>query len=128
MKAGKEASVYLCRSGGKVQTPLVAAKVYRPRMLRNLKNDQLYREGRAVLDEDGKRVLDLGMLKAQRKRSVYGEQVRRQSWIAHEFTALQALAAAGGDVPFPYAMASKAVLMGYLGDEMLAAPPSTRST
>jgi RIO kinase 1 len=122
VKAGKEASVYLCRAGGQVQAPLVAAKVYRPRMLRNLKNDQLYREGRAVLDENGKRVLDLGMLKAQHKRSVYGEQIRRQSWIAHEFAALQALAVAGGDVPFPYAMAPKAVLMGYLGDEMFAAP------
>jgi RIO kinase 1 len=122
VKAGKEASVYLCRPGGQVQAPLVAAKVYRPRMLRNLKNDQLYREGRTVLDENGKRVLDLGMLKAQRKRSVYGEQVRRQSWIAHEFTALQAMSAAGGDVPFPYAMAPKAVLMGYLGNELLAAP------
>jgi RIO kinase 1 len=122
VKVGKEASVYLCRPGGHVQASLVAAKVYRPRMLRNLKNDQLYREGRAVLDEDGKAVLDLGMLKAQRKRSVYGEQIRGQSWIAHEFAALQALAAAGGDVPLPYAMAPRAVLMGYLGDEQLAAP------
>jgi RIO kinase 1 len=122
VKAGKEASVYLCRSGGQVQAPLMAAKVYRPRMLRNLKNDQLYREGRTVLDENGRAVLDLGMLKAQKKRSVYGEQVRRQSWIAHEFTVLQALNAAGGDVPFPYAMAARAVLMGYLGDELQAAP------
>ena len=122
VKAGKEASVYLCRSGGQVQAPLVAAKVYRPRMLRNLKNDQLYREGRTVLDENGKTVLDLGMLKAQKKRSVYGEQIRRQSWIAHEFMALEALKAAGGDVPFPYEMASRAVLMGYLGDELQAAP------
>jgi len=41
VKAGKEASVYLCRSGEQVEAALVAAKVYRPRMLRNLKNDQL---------------------------------------------------------------------------------------
>ena len=122
VKVGKEASVYLCRAGGQVQAPLVAAKVYRPRMLRNLKNDQLYREGRAVIDEDGKPVLDLGMLKAQRKRSVYGEQIRGQSWIAHEFAALQSLSEAGGDVPIPYAVAPRAVLMGYLGDELLAAP------
>ena len=122
MKVGKEASVYLCRAGAQVQAPLVAAKVYRPRMLRNLKNDQLYREGRAVLDEDGKAVLDLGMLKAQRKRSVYGEQIRGQSWIAHEYAALQSLSDAGGDVPTPYAIAAKAVLMGYIGDEQLAAP------
>ena len=43
VKGGKEASVYLCRSGVAVDAPLVAAKVYRPRMLRNLKNDQQYR-------------------------------------------------------------------------------------
>ena len=64
VKVGKEASVYLCRSGEQVPVPLVAAKVYRPRMLRNLKNDQLYREGRSVLDEDRHSVQDLGMLKA----------------------------------------------------------------
>jgi RIO kinase 1 len=122
VKVGKEASVYLCRAGGQVKESLVAAKVYRPRMLRNLKNDQLYREGRAVLDEDGRAVLDLGMLKAQRKRSVYGEQIRGQSWIAHEFAALQCLSEAGGDVPHPYAIASRAILMGYMGDELLAAP------
>jgi len=122
VRAGKEASVYLCRSGEQVDAPLVAAKVYRPRMLRNLKNDQLYRVGRAVLDENGRRIVDLGMLKAQKKRSVYGEQVRHQSWIAHEYTALQALYAAGADVPRPYEMAANAILMGYLGDETLPAP------
>jgi RIO kinase 1 len=122
VKVGKEASVYLCRSGEQVQAPLVAVKVYRPRMLRNLKNDQLYREGRAVLDENGNRIVDLGMLKAQHKRSMYGEQIRHQSWIAHEFAALRALCEAGGDVPRPYEMAPKAILMGYLGDETLPAP------
>jgi RIO kinase 1 len=122
VKAGKEASVYLCRSGEQVQAPLVAAKVYRPRMLRNLRDDHLYREGREVLDEAGKAILDLGMLKAQHKRTVYGEQIRHQSWIAHEFTALQTLFEAGADVPCPYEMAHNSILMGYLGDERLPAP------
>jgi RIO kinase 1 len=122
IKVGKEASVYLCQSGEQVQTPLVAAKVYRPRMLRNLKNDQLYREGRQVLDENGHQVVDLGMLKAQHKRSVYGEQIRHQSWIAHEFYTLRELYDAGADVPFAYEMAPKAILMSYLGDERLPAP------
>jgi RIO kinase 1 len=122
IKAGKEASVYLCRSGQQVDAPLVAAKVYRPRMLRNLKNDQLYREGRDVLDEDGNPIDDLGMLKAQHKRSVYGEQIRHQSWIAHEFQTLTALHEAGADVPRPYEMAANAILMGYIGDELSAAP------
>ncbi len=122
VKAGKEASVYLCRSGEQVNAPLVVAKVYRPRMLRNLKNDQLYREGRDVLDENGNPILDLGMLEAQHKRSVYGEQIRHQSWIAYEYQALKVLQSAGADVPVPYEMSDNAILMGYVGDEVSAAP------
>jgi RIO kinase 1 len=120
IKAGKEASVYLCRSGEQVDAPLVAAKVYRPRMLRNLRDDHLYREGRSDLDEDGN-VLHKHA-HAIITRSAFGEQVRHQSWIAHEFTALQALFDAGADVPRPYEMAHNAILMGYLGDETFPAP------
>ena len=36
IKGGKEASVYLCRSGVAVDAPYLAVKVYRPRMFRNL--------------------------------------------------------------------------------------------
>src|SRR5512133_1667599 len=43
VKGGKEASVYLCRPSAAVGAPLVAVKVYRPRSLRNLKNDGQYR-------------------------------------------------------------------------------------
>ncbi len=122
IRAGKEASVYLCKSGEQVDAPLVVAKVYRPRMLRNLKNDQLYREGRDILDENGNPILDLGMLKAQHKRSVYGEQIRHQSWIAYEFQTLNTLHAAGADVPLPYEMSDNAILMGYIGGDVSAAP------
>jgi RIO kinase 1 len=121
IKSGKEASVYLCRSGDLEGAPLLAAKVYRPRMLRNLKNDQLYRMDRDMLDANGKRILDLGMLKAQRKRSTYGEQIRHQSWIAHEFQSLKTLYAAGADVPEPLEMGENAILMGYIGDEKSSA-------
>ncbi len=121
IKAGKEASVYLCRPGDQVKSALIAAKVFRPRMLRNLKNDQLYRQDRAVLDENGNRIVDLGMLKAQHKRSVYGEQIRHQSWIAYEFQALRNLYAGGADVPQPYEMSENAILMGYIGDAVSAA-------
>lgn len=122
IKVGKEASVYLCRSGVQVDAPLLAAKVYRPRMLRNLKNDQLYREGREVLDENGNPIVDLGMLKAQHKRSVYGEQIRHQSWIAYEFQTLETLRSVGADVPVPYEMSENAILMSYIGDNLSAAP------
>jgi len=122
LKGGKEASVYLCRSGGQVDVPLLAAKVFRPRMLRNLKNDRMYLVGRDVLDEDGKQILDLGMLKAHHNRSVYGEQIRHQSWIMHEFQTLLKLNDAGADVPKPYETSHNAILMDYIGSEETAAP------
>ena len=122
VKGGKEASVYLCAAGQSVGSPTLAAKVFRPRNLRNLKNDQLYREGRATLDEDRNLIRDLGMLKAQHKRSIYGEQIRHQSWIAYEFQTLKTLHAAGADVPQPYEMGNNAILMGYIGDDSFAAP------
>jgi len=122
IKAGKEASVYLCHAGDQVKSGLIAAKVFRPRRLRNLKNDQLYRQGRADLDENGRPIDDQGMLKAKHKRSIYGEQIRHQSWIAYEFQTLKTLHAAGADVPQPYEMGENAILMGYIGDEASAAP------
>jgi RIO kinase 1 len=122
IKGGKEASVYLCRSGTQVEKKLLAVKVFRPRMLRNLKNDRLYLQGRDVLDEDGKQILDLGMLKAHHNRSVYGESIRHQSWIMHEFKTLRKLFEAGADVPCPYETSHNAILMEYIGDETSAAP------
>jgi len=128
IKAGKEASVYLCKSGAQLDVPLVAAKVYRPRMLRNLRKDHLYREGRGILDEDGHEVNDVAMLHAVITRSHFGEQVRHQSWIAYEYTTLQTLYEAGADVPRPYEMAHNAILMGYVGDESLSAPALSEIT
>jgi len=116
VKGGKEASVYLCRAGAQTPTDLIAAKVYRPRMLRNLKNDHAYREGRDNLDDEGKLVLEDRMRRAMAKRTAYGQGLLHQSWIAYEFTSLQALHAVGADVPQPYEMAHNAILMGYLGD------------
>ena len=122
IKAGKEASVYLCRAGEQVEAQLVAAKVYRPRMLRNLRDDHLYREGRTDLDEDGHELHDEGSIHAVLTRSRYGEEIRHQSWIAHEFTAMQTLFKAGADVPQPYEMAHNAILMGYVGNLAMPAP------
>lgn len=122
VKGGKEASVYLCRSGSTIDAPLVAAKVYRPRTLRNLKNDQQYRTGRADLDASGSVIHNDGDLHAMKKRTNYGEELRHQSWIAYEFQTLEILHAAGADVPKPYAMEKNAILMGYVGDFGNAAP------
>lgn len=123
IKGGKEASVYLCKPGVAVNAPLLAAKVYRPRQFRNLKNDALYRVGRSELDENGRLITDDGSLHAIRKRTAYGERLRHQSWIAYEYQTLQDLHQAGADVPAPYAMGNNAILMGYIGDLGMAAPP-----
>jgi RIO kinase 1 len=128
VKGGKEASVYLCRAGAQIPTELIAAKVYRPRMLRNLKNDHAYREGRDNLDEEGKIVLDDGQQHAMAKRTAYGQTLLHQSWIAYEFTSMQALHAAGADVPRPYEMAHNAILMDYIGDLDGCAPTLSEVT
>ena len=122
VKGGKEASVYLCRSGPAIEASLVAAKVYRPRSLRNLKNDGQYRVGRTDLDADGNAIVKDGDLHAMQKRTAYGEELRHQSWIAYEFQTLEMLHAAGADVPRPYAMEKNAILMDYIGDLGNAAP------
>lgn len=122
IKGGKEASVYLCRSGPAIEAPLVAAKVYRPRSLRNLKNDSQYRAGRVDLDESGNAIVKDGDLHAMEKRTNYGEELRHQSWIAYEFQTLEILHASGADVPKPHTMEKNAILMDYIGDFSNAAP------
>jgi RIO kinase 1 len=122
LKGGKEASVYLCRPGQAIEAPLVTAKVYRPRSLRNLKNDGQYRNGRPDLDDSGNIIVNDGALHAMRKRTGYGEELRHQSWIAYEFQTLELLYTAGADVPKPYAMEKNAILMDYIGDPGSAAP------
>jgi RIO kinase 1 len=122
VKGGKEASVYLCQAGEAVEADLLAVKVYRPRMLRNLKQDHLYREGRAELDAEGNQLLDDRALHAIAKRTTFGELLRHQSWISYEYTTLQALYAAGADVPRPYALANNTILMDYVGDLGAPAP------
>ncbi len=122
-KAGKEASVYLCKPGPAArESRFVAAKVYRPRMLRNLKNDQQYRDGRTDLDSEGNKIRKEADLHAIAKRSGYGEELRHQSWIAHEFAAMEELYAAGADIPRPYARSGNTIVMDFVGDAIGSAP------
>jgi RIO kinase 1 len=122
VKGGKEASVYQCLGTASTGADYIAAKVYRPRQLRNLRNDSLYREGRANLDADGLNIINKGMLHAIRKRTAYGQELLHTSWLTHEFTTLQTLHEAGADVPIPYATSNNAILMGYVGGTDMAAP------
>lgn len=122
VKGGKEASVYLCAPGLDVDVPLLAAKVYRPRSLRNLKNDAQYRVGRTDLDEDGHALWKEADINAIVKRTRYGEEVRHHSWIAYEYVTMEKLFDAGADVPRPYAKEQNAILMEFVGDRGMAAP------
>ena len=122
VKGGKEASVYLCRSSVQVGVPLIAAKVYRPRRFRNLKNDHIYREGRSQVETDGKIILDDGKLHAMAQKTRFGMELLHESWLGHEYKTMELLAKAGADIPRPYASGANAILMQYIGDEVAAAP------
>ena len=122
VRGGKEANVYQCQGTASTGSDFIAAKVYRPRSLRNLRNDSLYREGRDNLDVDGQYIGDDRRQRAIIKRTTFGKELMHTSWLAHEFATLQALHAAGADVPEPYANAENAILMGYIGDDQVAAP------
>ena len=123
VKVGKEASVYLCQGADSTGRELVAAKVYRPRMLRNLKKDFLYREGRIELDIEGRQIRNGGMIHAMNKKSQYGQELSHTSWIGHEFATMQILYEAGADVPKPYTSDSNAILMDYIGEDGIPAQP-----
>src|SRR5207249_4375383 len=93
---------------------LVAGKVYHERKLRNLKNDALYRQGRVVLDDQGKGVRGRRERLAMIKKTSFGQEMRHYSWLANEFAVLTKLYAAGADVPKPYTHSDNAMLMEYI--------------
>jgi RIO kinase 1 len=122
VKGGKEASVYLCKGNANTGMEYLAAKVYRPRKFRNLRNDWLYREGRSNLDESGRNITNKGMLHAMNKRTEWGRELLHTSWLEHEYKTLTILHEAGADVPRPFACCANAILMSYYGDAVMGAP------
>ena len=124
VKGGKEANVYRCAATEETGAAWLAAKVYRPRMFRNLRNDKRYRQGRRVLNTDGKEVKenDLREMRALNKKTSFGEQLAHTSWLMYEYKTLETLHAAGANVPRPVAVAENAILMAYVGDNGMAAP------
>lgn len=124
VKGGKEASVYRCEAHPATGMKWLAAKVYRPRKFRNLRNDKMYRQGRATLSADGGdlRHRDLGAVRALDKKTAFGAQVAHTSWLMHEYTALERLHQAGAAVPQAIAPSDNAILMSYHGSQQMAAP------
>lgn len=128
VKGGKEANVYVCKAHPSTGTPLLAAKLYRPRMVRNLRNDARYRANRSLLDEYGKVIRDGGVMRAVRKGTSYGKEISHTSWLKHEFSTLQLLYDANLPVPQPVTSNDNIILMEYIGDLDLPAPNLTETT
>lgn len=124
VKGGKEANVYRCAANPATGVDWLAAKVYRPRIFRSLRNDKQYRQGRPTLTNDGRpaKATDTRLFRALGKKSSFGVQVAHTSWLMYEYTTLQFLYAVGAAVPKPIAASANAILMGYVGDGHGAAP------
>lgn len=125
VKGGKEANVYLCQAEPATGFEYFAAKVYRPRSMRNLRNDRMYREGRelAVSASGINRRRDSRVTRALRKKTDFGAKIAHSSWILHEYGALEKLHKLGAAVPQAFATGDNAILMGYVGDHSQPAPP-----
>ena len=122
VKSGKEASVYCCAADPSTGKELLAAKVYRPRIFRSLRNDAVYRESRAMRDERGRVVHGSRRWRGAAKKTERGRTAQVTNWIEHEFETQRLLYEAGADVPWPLAQIGNAVLMDYIGHAENAAP------
>jgi RIO kinase 1 len=121
VKGGKEATVYCCRAHAATGYDLIAAKVYRPRIFRAMKNDAVYKTGRIIESKEGK-YPDSRTTRALRKRSRYGRRLDATAWCRYEVRMLDALHEAGVEVPRVLTSSSNAILMEYVGNEVEGAP------
>ena len=118
VRSGKEASVYCCAAHPATGAAYLAAKVYRPRMFRSLKNDAIYRQSRLQHDREGRIVRNARRFDAGNK----GRALQVKSWIEYEFETQRFLHERGANVPRPLSQIGNAVLMEYIGDVHDPAP------
>ena len=104
LKSGKEATVYLVRSGGEKR----CAKVYRDMAQRSFQKRAQYQEGRKVR---GSR-----QARAMQKSTRFGRQEQEAAWKNAEVDALYQLTAAGVRVPQPYGYFNGVLLMALVTD------------
>ncbi len=122
VKGGKEANVYCCLATPETGVELIAAKLYRPRTLRHLRNDAVYKEGRLLLDSEGKETRGGRETRALMKKTRFGKHLGFMNWIMHEYRVQQELYDDGADVPRPISQRGNTILMNYIGDEWGPAP------
>lgn len=104
LKSGKEASVYVVRSGDEVR----CAKVYKDLAQRSFQARVQYQEGRKVR---GSR-----QARAMGKATKFGRKESEAAWKNAEVDALYQLAAAGVRVPKPYGYFSGVLVMELVTD------------
>lgn len=107
IKAGKEATAYLCRGTAKLGAEFAVAKVYHERERRNFGNSATYEAGRVILDTRARR--------AVASTTEFGRTAQMALWVDHEFEVLSQLQYAGADVPEPYLSTERAILMSHIG-------------
>ncbi len=126
VKSGKEATVYCCTAHPSTGFEYLAAKIYRPRMFRSLKNDAVYRFNRAQYDLDGNIVRGRQQRSVQKASNERKRAAQVAHWIEHEFAVQQVLYEGGVRVPRPLAQVGNSILMEYIGD--LGDPAPTLQT
>lgn len=104
LMSGKEATVYLVRSGNEVR----CAKVYKDIEQRSFRNMTPYQEGRKVRNSRQQRAMEKG--------SKFGKQELENEWQNAEVAALYQLAAAGVRVPKPYGVFEGVMVMELVCD------------
>ena len=104
LKSGKEATVYLVRTGGQTR----CAKVYRDMAQRSFQKRAQYQEGRKVR---GSR-----QARAMNKSTRFGRREQEAAWKNAEVDALYQLQAAGVRVPKPYGYFNDVLIMELVTD------------
>ncbi len=104
LMSGKEASVYIVRSGDNIQ----CAKVYKEIEQRSFKQAVAYREGRKVKNSRRARAMEKG--------SKFGRDEQEKVWQNAEIDALHKLSEAGVRVPTPYGCFDGVLLMELVTD------------
>jgi RIO kinase 1 len=123
VSSGKEATVFCCEAHPDTGQELLAAKIYRPRMFRALRNDAVYRYSRVQRDEQGQ--AEHGNSRrgsAATRKTEKGRTAQVASWIEYEYLTQRTMYEYGGDVPRPYAHIGNTILMDYIGAREQPAP------
>jgi RIO kinase 1 len=123
VSSGKEATVFCCEAHPNTGQEFLAAKIYRPRMFRALRNDAVYRYSRVQRDEQGQ--VEHGNSRrgsAATRKTERGRAAQVASWIEYEYQTQRIMYEHGADVPRPFAHIGNTILMEYIGAKEQSAP------